>query len=258
MTGLLAIVLLGFLLGMRHACDADHVVAISAIVARRPSLTGAAVIGMVWGVGHTLTIMIVGVAIIVFSVAIPPRIGLSMELSVGFMLIALGAMNLTGLTHRIFHRFAKATDDPPHRHASLIHSHAHSHGEVRHSHSHFHLLATHRNAARGLGRFDVLRPLAVGIVHGLAGSAATALLVMSTIRDPAWAVAYLLLFGLGTIAGMMLITLGIAAPFVMSARAQRTLALGSGLLSLSFGLLIVYQIGFAGGLFTGTPRWTPH
>jgi high-affinity nickel-transport protein len=113
-----------------------------------------------------------------------------------------------------------------------------------------------------LGLYNVLRPLVIGIVHGLAGSAAVALLVMTTIRDPWWAIAYLLLFGLGTIAGMMLITGVIAMPFASAVGRfsgwNRGMAVASGLLSLGFGLFLSYQIGFVDGLFTLHPHWSPH
>jgi high-affinity nickel-transport protein len=117
---------------------------------------------------------------------------------------------------------------------------------------------------RALGKtgwYQHIRPLAIGIVHGLAGSAAVALLVLATIRNPRWAIAYLLVFGVGTIAGMMVITMSLASAIkVVGARSRnfsRRLAMASGLLSLAFGCLVVYQIGFVGGLFTSHPLWTP-
>jgi sulfite exporter TauE/SafE len=113
-----------------------------------------------------------------------------------------------------------------------------------------------------LGLFHILRPLTVGIVHGLAGSAAVALLVLTTIHRPSWAIGYLLIFGLGTVAGMMLITAAIALPFAYTlqhfVRLNRGLAMASGMLSLSFGLFLCYHIGIVDGLFTSHPNWTPH
>jgi len=112
-----------------------------------------------------------------------------------------------------------------------------------------------------LGLFHALRPLLVGIVHGLAGSAAVALLVLSTIREPKWALLYLLIFGIGTIAGMMLITAALALPFSFASHRfgwlNRGLVLGSGLVSLCFGIFVCYDVGFVNGLFTNHPRWIP-
>jgi high-affinity nickel-transport protein len=107
--------------------------------------------------------------------------------------------------------------------------------------------------------YNVVRPLIVGIVHGLAGSAAVALLVLTAIHDPHWAVAYLLVFGLGTIAGMMLITATLASGFRLFGRGpsfSRRLTLASGLLSLGFGIVIAYQILLVNGFFTAHPHWT--
>lgn len=250
LTGLLAIVAVGFVLGVRHACDADHVAAISTIVARHRSVKSAALVGAVWGVGHTATIMAVGAAIIGFSVVIPPRLGLSLELSVGLMLIVLGAMNLTGVTHRLFHRFASVEPPPADRGGGLLHSHAHSHGGRRHSHPHAHLFARGHET---IGTMGAVRALGVGVVHGLAGSAAIALLVLSTIHDPLWSAIYLAVFGLGTIAGMMLISIGMAVPLAVfafpSGKLERILVPASGLLSLGFGVFIVLRIGLSDGLF---------
>lgn len=270
MTNLLAVIGVGFLLGVRHATDPDHVVAVSTIVSRQRSIRHAGLIGALWGVGHTITIFLVGAAIILFNLAIPPRIGLAMELAVGLMLILLGVLNLTGVTQWITHRFT-----PVHHSAGagVVHSHVHEHDGVVHRHIHGHSPDVHIHldqkpagsfqiALQRLGLYQLVRPLAVGLVHGLAGSAAVALLVLTAIHDPHWAIAYLLVFGLGTIAGMMLITMIIGAPFAYTGKRfepfNRGLGLVSGLISITFGLFITFQIGFADGLFTTHPHWTPH
>jgi ABC-type nickel/cobalt efflux system permease component RcnA len=261
----LSIIALGFFLGMRHATDPDHVIAVTTIVSRQRSIRQAALIGILWGLGHTITIVAVGSAIILFGLVIPPRVGLTMELSVGLMLILLGVLNLSGILSRITETVTPAQ--------SSQHSHSHGHGDYSHSHSHGHGPGQHGHAENAtplgwmdrmfgrLGFYQIIRPLAVGIVHGLAGSAAVALLVLTTIRVPVWAVVYLLVFGVGTVAGMMLITAAIAVPFTFSesrfARLNRGLALFSGVLSLAFGLFIVYQMGFVNGLFTRNPIWVP-
>jgi high-affinity nickel-transport protein len=237
---------------MRHACDADHVVAVSTIVARHRSISGAALVGAVWGVGHTITILVVGIGIIAFSVVIPARLGLSMEMAVGLMLIVLGVMNLSGLTHRVFHRFGAARASSADWGGDLFHSHEHRHGELHHLHPHFHLFGGHRDL-QALGTFQMVRALGVGIVHGVAGSAAVSLLVMSTIHNPFWSAIYLGVFGLGTITGMMVISIGMAVPVaissVQSTKLERWMVFGSGVLSVGFGLFIVWRVGFSVGLF---------
>jgi ABC-type nickel/cobalt efflux system permease component RcnA len=269
MIALLSIIALGFFLGMRHATDPDHVIAVTTIVSRQRSIRHAAVIGALWGVGHTITILAVGSAIILFGLVIPPRVGLTMEFSVGLMLILLGVLNLSGIMRWITEtltpmQLGQHAHAHPHRHGDYVHSHSHEHGgPEKHGHVEDATPVGWMDRTFGrLGLYQVLRPLAVGIVHGLAGSAAVALLVLTTIRVASWAVFYLLVFGLGTVAGMMVITAAIAMPFQFSemrfARLNRALGLASGLLSLGFGLFIVYQMGFVNGLFTHNPTWVPH
>jgi len=219
MTSLLSVILFGFILGMRHATDPDHVIAVATIGSQQRSIAGGAWIGVLWGVGHTLTIVAVGVAIIVFNVVISPQVGLSLELAVAFMLILLGILSL-----RRAHQ---------HRHDS------HHHGDGQ--------------AAMGS---RMLRPLVIGVVHGLAGSASIALLVLAPIRDPFLAAMYLLVFGVGTITGMMLITGLMVWPLARvgggSPTVRRRVTAATGVLSLMFGVLLVYQIGIVEGLFVYT------
>lgn len=268
MTNLLGILTLGFFLGLRHATDPDHVIAVTTIVARQRTAGGAAAIGAAWGVGHMLTMLVVGGGIIVFGWVIPPRVGLSTELIVGLMLILLGLANLTGVARSIGAR-ARSAVTP----GADTHVHAHGHGDYVHTHAHGHAPEAHPHAPDAtplgwldrhfgaLGPYRLVRPLVVGVVHGLAGSAAIALLVLTTIRDPGLAVLYLVIFGVGTICGMMAMTAAIVLPFAYTnrqfARLNSGLRIASGALSLAFGLFIAYRIGLVDGLFTGHTRWTP-
>lgn len=197
---------------MRHATDPDHIVAVSTIVSREHSISRAGSIGVLWGAGHTLTILVVGGMIIAFKLAFTPTIGLSLELAVAVMLILLGTLNVLGV----------------HSHASVM---------------------------------SAARPFFVGVVHGLAGSAAATLLILPLIDDARWAGLYLVVFGVGTIAGMTVVTLAIAAPAALVSKRvsglQRGIRLASGAVSLCFGLYLSWRIGYVDGLFTGQPRWTP-
>ena len=210
----LSVLLFGFVLGMQHATDPDHVVAVSTIVSRQRSLLSAGGIGAMWGVGHTLTILLVGGAIILFRLAIPPRLGLGLELGVAFMLILLGILNISRTSEQVAESRA--------------------------------------------------RPLVVGFVHGLAGSAAVALLVLTVprvIETPLMGLAYLLLFGAGTIGGMFLVTLAIGLPSVLAVRrfasAQRYLRMAAGAASILFGVFLAHQITVEDGLFSANPSWSP-
>src|ERR1700732_650390 len=169
MTGGWAIVAIGFFLGMRHATDPDHVIAVSTIVSRERTIAKAGLIGMLWGVGHTVTIVAVGAAMILFGAAIPARLGLTMEFSVGLMLILLGVLNLSGAMKWVSEKFAPA--HPPH---AGEHVHVHGHGAHVHFHRHTHapdeehhgatLLPPHwlRASFARLGLYHSLRPLLIG------------------------------------------------------------------------------------------------
>jgi high-affinity nickel permease len=209
----LSILALGFLLGMRHATDPDHVVAVTTIVSLQRSVVRAAGIGALWGAGHTATIVLVGGAILLFRLAVPPRLGLAMEFAVAVMLVLLGVRNLAGSV-----RAASTALSP-------------------------------------------MRPIAVGFVHGLAGSAFVAMLVLTAIPSPVVGIVYLLVFGVGTVAGMTLITAAIAVPSAYAATrlngAERYVQLAAGVASVCFGLFLAHRVGVVDGLFAATPHWTP-
>jgi high-affinity nickel permease len=242
---LLLVIGLGLVLGMRHSTDADHIVALSTIVSKQRSIRRAAWIGSLWGLGHTATVFAVGCAIILFHVHIPVRLGLLMEFSVAVMLVLLGILNLTGVLPSLFRRFAVSSEQ-------------HDHSATGHVHRAF---RPFRHSVENIGLFHTLRPVMIGLVHGLAGSAAVALLVLATIQDPLWAVVYLLVFGAGTMLGMMLMTTLFAIPLTYGsrrfARLNQSLAWISGAISLCFGAVLMYQLGFVDGLFTSHPQWTP-
>lgn len=263
MTALLAILALGFVLGMRHATDPDHVLAVATIVARHRTVRGAALVGVAWGAGHTLTILVVGGAIVLFSWTVPPRVGLSMEFSVGLMLMLLGILTLA----RVWKQGAPAGPHgthPPvtHAHGDYIHTHHPAPTPAAHAHApdRTPLAWLDRRAGR-LTAYRTARPFVVGMVHGLAGSAAVSLIVLAAITTPAWSFVYLLVFGAGTIAGMMLVTAAIAVPFAFANTSvpalTRGLGIASGLAALGFGCVLAYRVGFVDGLFTGSPHWTP-
>lgn len=210
---LFSILALGFFLGMRHATDSDHVIAVTTIVSQQRKVGSAALTGILWGIGHSITLLIVGAAVVLFGVVIPERLGMGMEFCVALMLVFLGLLNLGSFRRRL--------NEAP-----------------EHSHRH--------------GSYLRLRPVAVGVVHGLAGSAAVALLVLPLIREPVWALFYLSIFGVGTIAGMLLVTAVIAVLISYSANRfqsfNRYVGTAAGACSLVFGLFLVLQIGFVEGL----------
>ena len=271
---------------MRHATDPDHVIAVTAILSRERRLASAARIGVVWGLGHTLTVLAVGAAIIIFKLAVPTRLGLAMEFAVALVLILLGLGSvgalLRGTASRFFGTRPPATEEPP---DLVVHSHAHVHDGRPHRHPHVHQYSQHPHEYSGaaacaaaelhrehslapgaLAPFAARRPLlrsfGVGLVHGLAGSAAIALLVLSAIPEPLWATLYLAIFCVGTIIGMGLITTAIATPLIVASRRMSSLhqrlVTGSGLLSFGFGLFLAYQIGIVDRLFAAAPIWIPH
>jgi sulfite exporter TauE/SafE len=229
---LASILALGFVLGLRHATDADHLAAVATLATRSRSLAHTIAQGVAWGAGHTLTLMLFGGAVLVLGAVVPERAARSLELAVGVMLVLLGADTLNRLRRERIHFHA-------HRHAAgAAHFHAHSHrGEsvphdaARHAHPH---------------GFP-LRALVVGMVHGLAGSAALVLLSLEAVRSPAMGVAYIAIFGLGSILGMAVLSAVVALPLRLTSqrmgRAYHGLSAAVGLSTVLLGCWIVLRIG---------------
>ncbi|MEO6392314.1 MAG: sulfite exporter TauE/SafE family protein [Pyrinomonadaceae bacterium] len=228
---------LGLVFGLKHALEADHVAAVSTIVSERKSLISSSIVGGLWGIGHTLSLLAAGVIVIVLHIQIGERVALALEFVVALMLITLGVNAVRKLWR-----------------GGRLHLHAHQHGARLHAHPHLHESRTEevRPAGPRGYRFST-RPLVVGMIHGLAGSAALMLLVLGTISSPLLGMAYIIVFGVGSIGGMMLMSLLVGLPMHLTAarflRINLTMRGAAGLFSLGFGLLMVYQIGFVDGLF---------
>ena len=238
--GLLAALVLGILLGSKHSLDPDHVVAVSTIVSEYKNPLRSFWVGISWGLGHTTTLLIIGIVIIALRLTIPERMALLFEFAVGVMLVGLGI--------QVIYSFRK----------KKVHQHAHGHEEEAHHHFHSHSkspehVPEHHNT-HGIGKpFLRRKSYVIGLVHGMAGSAALALLVLASIESPIAGLLYILLFGLGSVLSMGIMTVIIGLPFVMSAgrlpNLNRTIQFAVGSLSILFGGFLMYQIGFVDGLF---------
>lgn len=217
--GIVSVLGLGFLLGLSHAMDADHVAAVTTIVGKTKKLGSSAFAGFLWGLGHTVMLMIVGFFLLIFKWQIPAFLADFFEFIVAVMLVALGGRVLWKLRHQKYHLHT-------HEHDGTRHTHFHSHSQgVTHEHKHL--------------------PFWVGMVHGLAGSAALMLLILGTIHSPMAALLYIVIFGIGSILGMLLISGILSLPFLLtsgSARLQKTLEFSAGLFSLWIGLSLAYEI----------------
>ena len=229
----LSILGLGFVLGLRHALDSDHLVAVSTIVSERKGFWSSSLVGGLWGLGHTAALVIVGLLVVAFHVTIPDRIAALLELGVALMLIALGANVLWKVARGgMFHVHT-------HRHDAHVHVHPHLH-EAKAAHEH----DPHDHVGR--------KPFFVGMVHGLAGSASLMLVVLATIPDRALALVYIAVFGVGSVGGMLAMSTLIGLPFVLASRHDRlnhVIRLSAGLLSILFGLFYAWEVGTAGSLF---------
>ena len=223
---------LGFVLGLRHALDADHLAAVSTFVTEERSLLRASLIGVSWGLGHTAALLVFGLGVAAFQFALTPRFSQYLEFLVGCMLIVLGGNVLYKLAKgRALHVHTHAHDRGPHTH---LHMHA---AEAAHDHPHQH-------RAPRLGG----RPFVVGVVHGLAGTAALMMLVVGAIPSLWLAAGYILIFGVGSIGGMTVMSLLMSVPLALAARClglvERLIQVVPGLFSLGFGLYLVWEVGF--------------
>ena len=231
---MLGILGLGFLLGMQHALEADHVAAVSSIAARRDDVADIVKHGLTWGIGHTLTLFVFAGAALVLDQAIPEHLERRVETAVGVMLVGLGAHVLWQLWRdRVhFHR---------HRHHDgTVHLHAHSHpGETmnhdRASHSHAHGVRW--------------RTLLVGLMHGMAGSAALLVLTVAQAPSAAVGLGYVALFGIGSMIGMGALSTVIAVPLALSARwltwANRGLQAAVGSVTMAIGIRTIVETAFS-------------
>lgn len=228
----MTILFLGFFFGLKHAVEADHLAAVSAIVTERKSLLSSSFVGGIWGLGHTISLLVVGVFVLLLDFRISERTESILELCVGVMLLFLG-LNVIQKIIR----------------GDTLHFHTHEHGERVHAHPHAHE-QKEADEPHTHHKFSLSpRPLFIGMVHGLAGSAALMLLVIPTIESRTIGLLYIIIFGVGSIGGMMLMSFLVSLPLQFTAlrfnRVNVLLKCFAGLLSIGLGLWIVYEKGFA-------------
>lgn len=243
--GVFALLGLGLVFGLKHATEVDHVVAVSTIVSEHRNILRAAFVGGLWGAGHTAALVIVGVLVLVFRIAIPLPVANWLEFGVALMIISLGVLAVVKVLR-------KRPD---------VHLHRHSHDGQSHVHIHFHEQGSehapapsdHSNAAKPPAHSHAIarigfKPLMVGAMHGLAGSAALTLLVLTQIHSVWLGLLYLALFGVGSTVGMLLMSGLIGLPFALSARRlsrfNHALQTVAGILSVAFGLWYAYATAF--------------
>lgn len=225
-----AILVLGFLLGMRHALEADHVAAVATLAGRSHSTRQAVYQGAIWGLGHTITLFLACSLVLFLDTVVPERLAQTLDGVVGIMLVVLGLDLLRRLwrdrVHFHTHRHGDGT-----RH---FHAHSHAGDPAPHTPHHDHVHPHH----------FPMRALCIGLVHGLAGSAALILLALSTVASPALGLIYIALFGIGSIGGMAVLSLAISVP-LRSARnitwAYNGLQVFVGLATIAIGAILMYE-----------------
>ena len=235
MDPLASTVVLGFVLGVQHATDPDHLVAVATIVTRERRFADGALIGALWGVGHLAALALAGAIIIGFRLAVLPQVATGLELLVAAMLVILGILRLRDVARGV--EALPAEHD--HGGVEVVHSHAHAHDGRVHDHPHVHPSRRLLAAIGGDRRRLAARAVGIGAVHGMAGSAAVSLLVLATLPTATGATAYLFVFGAGTIIGMTALTAVMAYPVALAARLRRArtaLAVSAGVGSIAFGI----------------------
>ena len=219
-----AVLAAGFVIGLRHALDADHLAAVSTIVSERKSFWSSSIVGGLWGVGHTISLFVAGVLVIFLKFNVSETVEAYLEAAVGVMLIALG-MNV----------FRKLLD------AEAVHAHEHAHNGHIHTHLHLHEPAEEPARHHSFGPRSVI----VGMIHGLAGSAGLMLLVLPTIASPVVALLFILIFGIGSIGGMIVMSFLMGVPLHFTASKftfiNKTLRVAAGLFSMSWGIMLVHE-----------------
>ncbi|HWP45050.1 MAG TPA: urease accessory protein UreH [Blastocatellia bacterium] len=231
-----SVLALGLIVGLRHAMEADHLAAVTAIVSERKSILGSSLVGGLWGLGHTLSLLAAGIAVLLLDFQIGERAGLALEFCVAIMLVGLGANAIRKLLA-----------------GGTLHTHEHRHGHHTHTHPHVHGHDPEPYAHTHHGLRLDKKPLLVGMMHGLAGSGAVMLLVLSTISSPVVGLIYIALFGIGSIGGMLVMSALISLPAYFTAsrfaRANWAVRMLAGVFSIGIGLFMAYEISFIERLF---------
>ncbi len=223
-TELLTLLGVGFFLGLRHALDSDHLAAVSTVLAERPSFLASGAVGLWWGVGHTLTLLLVGSIVLAWGIRIPAEFERIAESGVAVLLLVLGGTLAAKLYRERWH----------------VHSHHHDDGAP---HVHFHSHERHEDHRHRHWMVQSIRPLCIGMAHGLAGSAAVMLMILASTEEIRAGLLSILIFGAGSIVGMMLIGLIISVPIMYSrAIGQRCFVAMQGIASCASILVGVWMI----------------
>lgn len=238
----LAVLSIGLVFGLKHATEVDHVVAVSTIVSQHRNVFHSALVGALWGAGHTASLLVIAVIVLTMRIAIPERVSGWLELGVAVMIVCLGISALRRASRK----------------NSEVHVHKHSHDGLSHTHIHFHeqetkhARASHSQHSHAVSRLG-WKPVFIGMMHGLAGSGALTLLVLTQISSPWIGLLYVATFGFGSIVGMLLMSGIIGLPFALASHKLTHVHQGiqtlAAVLSICFGIWYAYEAGSNASLF---------